>query len=77
MIQELCFRSVRFGWVGFGGEGVHHEPLVHYEQNEALLDVSTFMRQTQQSFEPVSGIEVPHGCPKKAVEFAVKHFPFR
>uniref|UniRef100_A0A8R1Y3W3 Vitellogenin domain-containing protein n=1 Tax=Onchocerca volvulus TaxID=6282 RepID=A0A8R1Y3W3_ONCVO len=70
-------RSVRFGWVGFGGEGVHHEPLVHYEQNEALLDVSTFMRQTQQSFEPVSGIEVPHGCPKKAVEFAVKHFPFR
>uniref|UniRef100_A0A915PUL0 Vitellogenin n=1 Tax=Setaria digitata TaxID=48799 RepID=A0A915PUL0_9BILA len=62
-------RSVRFGWVGFGGEGVHHEPLVHYEQDEALFDVRTFIRQAQQTFEPVSGIGVSHGCPKKAVEF--------
>ncbi|KAM3718740.1 putative apolipophorin protein [Dirofilaria immitis] len=70
-------RLARFGWVGFGGEGIHHEPLVHYEEDNALLDVSNFMKQTQQSFEPISGIEVPHVCPKKAVEFTIKHFPFR
>uniref|UniRef100_A0A0R3RL85 VWFD domain-containing protein n=1 Tax=Elaeophora elaphi TaxID=1147741 RepID=A0A0R3RL85_9BILA len=79
MVQKISHeqRSVRFGWVGFGGEGVHHEPLVHYEQGEALLDASTFMKQTQQIFQPISGIETPHGCPKKAVEFTIKHFPFR
>ncbi|VDK88786.1 unnamed protein product, partial [Litomosoides sigmodontis] len=70
-------RSVRFGWVGFGGEGVHHQPLVHYEQGQALLDISNFVKQTEPNFEPRSGIEIPHHCPKKAMEFTVKHFPFR
>uniref|UniRef100_A0A1I8EX74 VWFD domain-containing protein n=1 Tax=Wuchereria bancrofti TaxID=6293 RepID=A0A1I8EX74_WUCBA len=70
-------RSVRFGWIGFGGEGVHHEPLVHYEHNEALMDISTFIKQTQQTFEPIFGIEQSYICPKKALEFTLKHFPFR
>ncbi|CAG9538789.1 unnamed protein product [Cercopithifilaria johnstoni] len=79
MVQKIDQeqRSVRFGWVGFGGEGVHHEPLVHYEQDEALFDVSNFIKQTQQTFEPISRIDTPHSCPKKAIEFTVKHFPFR
>nr|CDQ01490.1 Bm843 [Brugia malayi] len=41
------------------------------------MDTLTFIKQTQQTFESISGIEQTFICPKKALEFTIKHFPFR
>uniref|UniRef100_A0A914ZTX6 Vitellogenin n=2 Tax=Parascaris TaxID=6254 RepID=A0A914ZTX6_PARUN len=70
-------RDARFGWVGFGGEGVHHSPHIQYERDGALLDVNGFVRQTQHKFETDSGFEPPPMSPLRAIQFAAKYFPFR
>lgn len=68
---------MKFGWVGFSGEGVHHEPHIHYENHEALFDLNTISRFIQQKFEPASGIEKPGECPMDAVKYVADHFPYR
>ncbi|VDM98289.1 unnamed protein product [Thelazia callipaeda] len=76
-IESADQRWARFGWVGFGGEGIHNKPHIHYDHNEALLNFSSFVRQTRQSFEIVSAIEPNHGNPADAIKFAIRKFPFR
>ncbi|VDK62311.1 unnamed protein product [Anisakis simplex] len=70
-------RDARFGWIGYGGEGIHHSPHIHYGHDSALLDMNAFVRQTQHKFESESGFEPKPMCTLEAIKYAVEHFPFR
>ena len=66
-----------FSWIGFGGDGVHNAPHLHYIDGARKYSASKIAQIAKEKFEPVSGIEGPAYCPMKATMYAVKKFPVR
>jgi len=70
--------EARFGWIGFGGDGVHYEPHLHTAKDSTSFDAAAMRTMLHEiKFEPESGVEKSETDPMRAVLFAVEHYAFR
>jgi len=75
--MEKKDRTIRFGWIGYGGDGVHRAPHTHTHHDSTHMDAAAIAALSGVDFNTESGIEASAIDPMSAVNYAVEHYEYR